>query len=134
VPKVLGDRPATFYLMAMGDTTGAPLEAGKTYRVTVPPDMPVQQFWSLTIYDHATFAFIYTPSRKTSITSTMLDGVKVNDDGSTTLYTGPVAPEGWEGNWIDTAGKRPLPCFGFYGGTDPLFDKTFTLPDFEEVS
>jgi hypothetical protein len=44
VPKVLGDRPATFYLMAMGDTTGAPLEAGKTYHVTVPPDMPVQQF------------------------------------------------------------------------------------------
>lgn len=133
VPKVFSARPATFYLMAMADAAGNHLEAGKTYRVTVPPDMPIEQFWSLTIYDRATFSFIYTPSGRTSITSTQLDGVKVNDDGSITLYTGPDAPEAWEGNWIDTAGKRPLPCFRFYGGTDPLFDKSFVMPDFEEV-
>jgi hypothetical protein len=42
---------------------GRPLEAGKLYKVDVAVAMPVNQFWSLTVYDRATFAASPTPSR-----------------------------------------------------------------------
>jgi hypothetical protein len=133
-PKVQSARPTHEYLVAIADAAGNLLEAGKTYRLTVRADMPVEQFWSLTIYDRRTFAFIYTPLGRTNISSVQLEGVKVNDDGSVTLYVGPSEPEGWEGNWIDTAGKRPMPLMRFYGASDALFDTDFTLPDFDEVT
>jgi hypothetical protein len=56
-----------------------------------------------------------------------------NPDGSVSLYVGPEAPEGLESNWIPTRGKRPFPNLRFYGATDALHNRTFTMPDFEEV-
>lgn len=35
---------------------GTPEDA---YALTVPADVPVNKFWSLTVYDMATWAFIY---------------------------------------------------------------------------
>jgi hypothetical protein len=134
MPKVLGDSPATQYLMAMGDVNGRPLEGGKLYRILVPSEMPVKQFWALTVYDRATCSFIYTDSGRTTLSSYDLDRMKKNADGSVTLYVGPKAPEGFEANWIPTRGKRPLPAMRFYGATDALNKKTFKMPDFEEVS
>jgi len=133
MPKVLSDTPATQYMMAMADKDGKPLEAGKLYKIEVPAKMPVKQFWALTIYDRATMAFIYTDSGRTTLSSYNLEKMKKNTDGGVTLYVGPKAPEGLESNWIPTRGKRPLPAMRFYGGTDALNNKTFKLPDFEEV-
>jgi hypothetical protein len=133
VPKVLSDKPATQYLAAMADKDGKPLEAGKLYKVNVPAEMPVKQFWALTMYDRATFAFIYSDSNRTTLSSYDLGKMKKNGDGSVTVYVGPKPPSNLEANWIPTAGKRPLPTFRFYGGTEDLFDKTFKMPDFEEV-
>jgi hypothetical protein len=134
VPKVLSDKPATQYLAAVADKDGKPLEAGRLYKVTVPADMPVKQFWALTIYDRATFAFIYSDTNRTTLSSYDLGKMKTNADGSVTLYVGPTAPSGLESNWLPTSGKRPLPTFRFYGGTDALFQKTFKMPDFEPAS
>jgi len=58
-PQKVGPRPATVYLGPVADSNGNPFIAGKTYKVTIPKDMPVTQFWSLVAYDEATFAFIY---------------------------------------------------------------------------
>lgn len=134
MPKEITDKPANWYLVAQADKDGKPLEAGKTYKVTVPKDMPVKQFWSLIVYDRATFAFIYTESGRTGLSSLEMDKLKVNADGSVTLYIGPRAPEGLDGNWIPTRGKRPYPLFRFYGATDALNDRTFKMPDFERVN
>ncbi|PWU31657.1 hypothetical protein DK254_04060 [Pseudomonas sp. RW407] len=133
VPRQVPERPAAYYLMAMADNQGRPLEAGATYRLVVPADMPVKQFWSLTLYDRATMAFIYTREGRTTLDSYGLDKMKKNADGSVTLYVGPQAPKGLEANWIPTGGKRPLPALRFYGATDALFDKRFKMPDFERV-
>jgi hypothetical protein len=130
---VLSDKPATQYLIAMADKNGKPLDAGKLYKVDVPADIPVKQFWALTIYDRATFAFIYSDSNRTTLSSYDLAKMKKNADGGVTLYVGPKPPSDLETNWLPTAGKRPLPTFRFYGGTDALFEKTFKMPDFEEV-
>lgn len=45
MPKKLSNSPATQYLMAMADKDGRRLEAGKLYKVVVPAEMPVKQFW-----------------------------------------------------------------------------------------
>lgn len=133
MPKELSDSPATQYLMAMADRQGKPLEAGKLYKIDVPAQMPVKQFWALTVYNRETMSFIYSDSNRTTLSSYDLDKMKKNADGGVTIYVGPNAPAGLESNWIPTAGKRPLPAMRFYGGTDALNNKTFKLPDFERV-
>lgn len=133
VPAQLSDNPATQYLCTMADADGNLLQAGKTYRVDVPADVPVKQFWALTVYDRATFAFIYTKSMRTTLSSYDLEKMKKNADASVPIFVGPKAPEGYEANWIDTAGKRPMPMFRFYGPEDALNQKTFKLPDFKLV-
>ena len=133
MPKVLSDTPATQYLMSVADKDGNLLEAGQTYKITVPSKMPVKQFWALTVYNRDTMSFIYSESERTTLSSYDLDKMKKNNDGSVTLYVGPKAPEGLENNWIPTSGKRPLPAMRFYGPTDELNNKTFKLADFERV-
>lgn len=133
VPKVLTENPSVQYAVAFGDSSGDLLAAGKSYKVTVPAKVPVDQFWALTVYDRATFGFIYTDSGRTTLSSYDLDNLNQNPDGSITLYVGPQAPGGLDSNWIPTAGKRPMPTFRFYGPTEELNNKTFKMPDFELI-
>ena len=133
-PQKLGPQPATQYLFALADADGNELEAGKTYSFTMPANPPIEQFWSLIVYDLETWAFIYTPEQLPGLSSA-IDGetMQKNKDGSTTLYFGPKAPKGHESNWIPTAGKKPLPVLRVYGGTDKFWDKSWTMPDVELV-
>ena len=133
MPKVLSDSPATQYLMAVADKNGKLLEAGKTYKIDVPKDMPVKQFWALTVYDRATMSFIYSDSERTTLSSYDVGKMKKNPDGGVTIYVGPQAPSGYEANWIPTSGKRPLPAMRLYGPTEDINNKTFKLDDFELV-
>ena len=132
-PAKVAERPATMYVDTPLDSDGSVFQAGKTYKLTVPEDVPVDQFWSLTIYDMATWAFIYTPEGRPGISSRDRDKMKINADGSVDIYFGPEAPEGYENNWISTGGKVPFPLFRFYGPTEALFNKTFILNDVELV-
>ena len=132
-PKVMPKKPATVYLVGGADKDGRPLEAGKTYRLHVPKDVPVDQFWALIIYDQATYAFIYNPLSRPGLSSRDKASMKLNDDGSMDLYFGPKAPDGLESNWIPTQGKVPLPVMRLYGAQDAFWDKTFKLPDVELV-
>jgi hypothetical protein len=134
MPKMLTDKPATQYLMALADKDGKLFEAGKLYKVDVPAQMPVSQFWALTCYDRATNAFIYSDSNRTTLSSYDLDKMKRNADGGVAIFVGPAAPAGLEANWIPTAGKRPMPAMRFYGVTEALNNKTFKMPDFELVA
>lgn len=128
-----GHLPATAYLTAMDDKNGKPLEAGRLYRLRVPADMPVKQFWSLIVYDYATFAFIYNPLERVGLSTYDLGGMKKNADGSVHIYFGPKAPEGLEPNWIPTQGKRPAPIMRFYGGDERFWGRSFKLDDVELV-
>jgi len=83
------------YLGAVADKNGRLLEAGKLYKVDVPADMPVKQFWSLTVYDRATWAFIYTDTDRTTRSSYDLPNMKKNPDGSVTLTSVPKRRTGW---------------------------------------
>jgi hypothetical protein len=133
-PQKLGPQPATQYLFALADADGNELEAGKTYSFTMPANPPIEQFWSLIIYDLETWAFIYTPENLPGLSSAN-DGetMQKNKDGSTTLYFGPKAPKGQESNWIPTGGKKPFPVLRVYGGTEKFWDRSWTMPDVELV-
>jgi len=132
-PAKVAERPATMYIDTPQDKDGNVFQAGKTYKLTVPKDVPVDKFWSLTVYDMATWAFIYTPEVKPGLSSFDRDKMKLNADGSVDLYFGPKAPKGYENNWISTGGKTPYVLFRFYGPTDAILDKSFILNDVELV-
>jgi hypothetical protein len=130
-PKKLGT--GQFYLVTFFDSKGQRLRGGETYRLRVPGDVPISQFWSVTVYEHATCALIRNVARP-SIDSYDKKASK-NADGSIDIYFGPKAPNGMEANWVPTvAGKDWFPYFRFYGPQQPLFTKTWKLPDIEKMS
>ena len=120
------------YLEAAKDSAGNWLDGGKTYRLTIPKDAPVAQFWSVTVYDNETRCFVKTglpPDRSSR------DAIVKNADGSVDIRFGPTAPAGFpESNWIKTLpGKGWFSYFRLYGPTQPYFDRSWTLSDFELI-
>jgi len=52
-----------FYLFAMKDGQGRFLDGGNNYRLTVPANVRVKQYWSAVVYDRASHTFICDLSR-----------------------------------------------------------------------
>lgn len=120
------------YLEAAKDAQGQWLDGSKTYQLRIPPNAPVAQFWSFTVYDNETRCFVDTgvaPDRSSR------DNIVKNADGSVDLYFGPKAPAGKpETNWIKTIpGKDWFTYFRLYGPTQAYFDRSWVLPDIETV-
>lgn len=123
---------AQFYLMVNKDKPGQDLDGSKTYRLTVPTNTPVKNYWSVTAYDRETHALIRNMSSASR--ASISDGIQKNADGSTDVYFGAKAPAGKEGNWVPTDPARKFELlFRLYGPEKPFFDKEWKLPDVEEV-
>jgi hypothetical protein len=121
-----------FYLISIKDKAGHDFDGGKTYRLTVPANVPVQQYWSLTTYDRDTHALIRNMPRASR--SSQIADLQKNPDGSVDLFLGPKAPKGKEANWIPTDPKRDFEVmFRLYAPTKALFDKSWVLPDVEQI-
>jgi hypothetical protein len=121
-----------FYLISIKDKEGNAFDGGKTYRITVPANAPVQQYWSLTAYDRETHALIRNMPRASR--SSQIAEIQKNVDGSVDVYFGPAAPTGKESNWVSTDPKRGFELmFRAYAPTKVFFDKTWKLPDVEAV-
>ena len=121
------------YIASYKDTSGKWLDGGKTYKLHVPANPPTKQFWSVSAYDENTRRMVITEQGRPDISSRKKDIMK-NNDGSIDVYFGPKAPKGQEANWVQTVpDKGWFAYFRFYGPTEPFFDKTWKLPDFEEV-
>ena len=119
-----------FYLISISDKDGNPFDGGKTYRLTVPANPPVEQYWSLTAYDRETHALIRNMPRASR--SSQIPEMQKNADGSVDVYFGPAAPAGKESNWVPTDPKRGFEVmFRAYAPTKAFFDKTWKLPDIE---
>ena len=130
LPKRLGE--GQFYLLAIEDKEGNPLNGSKTYRLNVPANAPIRQYWSATLYDRDSHALIREMSH--AARSSQTPGLQVNADGSVDLYFGPTAPAGKESNWTPTDRQSEFEVlFRFYGPLPSLFEKTWVLPDIEPV-
>ena len=123
---------AQYYLLTGSDQDGKPLDGKSSYRLRVPADAPVKQYWSMTVYDRATHTFIR--NAQSVGRSSQTPGLKRNTDGSADIFFGSIAPSGQQSNWIPTdANGRFEVLARFYGPKKPLFDKTWKLPDIEKV-
>ena len=121
------------YAATAKDSQGQYLDGGKTYKVTLPAPIPINNFWSYMVYSGQHRSMLETDQKSAGLDSTM-PSVKPNQDGSYTVWFGPKAPEGHEGNWIQTIpGKSYLTILRLYGPLEPWFDKTWKPGDFELV-
>jgi hypothetical protein len=120
------------YLGTYKDKDGDWLDGSKSYRLRIPANAPVEQFWSMTVYDVGARCLIDNPSQQADRSSRM--DLKVNDDGSIDLYVGPKAPAGNQGNWVETVpGRGWFSYFRLYGPKQEHFDGSWVLPDFEII-
>jgi hypothetical protein len=121
------------YAGAFKDSAGKPLDGGKTYKLTLPPNIPAKDFWSFVVYDNQTRSMLQTDSRFPSIGS-QKQGVVINPDTSVDVYFGPKPPPGKEINWVQTVpGKGWNVLLRLYGPLEPWFEKTWKPGEIEEV-
>jgi hypothetical protein len=121
-----------FYLLTIRDGGGRVLDGGSDYRLTVPPRVPVRQYWSATVYDRESHAFIRNLPRTGR--SSQSRGLVTSTDGSVDIWFGPRAPEGRETNWVPTRADGCFEVlFRFYGPQKALYDRTWKLPDIERL-
>jgi len=121
------------YAVTYRDADGNPLDGSKTYKLHLPAPVPAKDFWSFTLYDNQTRAMLQTDQQFPGIDSNM-EGLQQNPDGSYDIFVGPVAPEGKESNWMQSApGKGWNTILRLYGPLEPWFEKTWRPGDFELV-
>ena len=121
-----------FYLINIKDKNGKSYNGGKSYRLTVPPNAPIEQYWSVTAYDRETHALIKNVIRASRASNNT--EVQKNADGSVDIYFGPRAPAGNQSNWVPTDPAREFELmFRAYAPAKTFFEKIWTLPDIEEV-
>lgn len=129
-PVGAGSQYAMLYL----DKNGDPLDGSKTYKVTLPKDVPAKNFWSFVVYDNQTRSMLQTDQQFPSVSSAK-GKVKQNGDGSFDVYFGPQAPQGMEDNWVQTIpGKGWNMLFRLYAPLQPWFDKSWRPGDAEPVN
>ena len=129
--KHLGE--SQYYLLTGSDKDGKTLDGGASYRLRVPANAPVTQYWSMTVYNRETHAFIRNAAWVGR--SSQTPGLQKNADGSVDIFFGPSAPAAKESNWIPTDPNGRFEVLArFYGPQKPLFDKTWKLNDIEKVS
>ena len=122
------------YAVAYSDKDGNTFDGKKTYKVNIPPNAPMKDFWSFTVYDNQTRSMLQTDEQFPGIDNNK-KGLVQNEDGSYDIFIGPEAPDGMENNWIQTVpGKGWNTIFRLYGPLEPWFDKTWRPGDFELVN
>lgn len=122
-----------FGMITYRDADGNSLIGSHTYRLNVPDDVPVKQFWQIPVYEVRTRALIQNKQGRTSLSSTQK--LKTNDDGSFDLWFAPELPDGVpERNWVQTIpdeGWFTLPRL--YAPLEPILNKEWRWNDIERV-
>ena len=122
------------YAASYKDREGDYLDGSKNYKLTIPANPPVKDFWSIVLYDPQTRSMLETDNPFPSVNSELNDLDK-NSDGSVDLYFGPTPPEGKEKNWIQTIeNKGWFVLLRLYGPLEPWFDKSWQPGEFELIS
>ncbi|MNI45166.1 hypothetical protein D3C73_995810 [compost metagenome] len=125
------------YLWTMVDAQKDYFDGAKTYKVTLPKDIPAAKFWSFTLYDTMSRSMLDTPQNypRAGSQSFPSPAAEPSTDGSTTIYFGPTQPDGVKrGNWIQTMpGKGFIPCLRLYSPLEPFFAKTWRPSEVELV-
>jgi hypothetical protein len=113
------------YAGAYLDANKQPFDGSKTYKLHLPPNVPVNNFWAVTIYDTQTRSMLQTDQRFPTVGS-QTKGIDKNADSSFDIYFSPKAPAGKENNWLQTVpGKSFFVILRMYGPLEPWLNKTW---------
>ena len=125
----------TQYFYTDGDSSGAPLDGNHGYAITFAPGQqpPVKGFWSMTLYNEH---HLFNPNELNRFSlGTKNKTMKLNADGSLTLYVGQKSPgKEKEVNWL------PAPAGAFslyvraYWGEQAILDGSWQPPRIEKLS
>lgn len=117
------------YLINFLDANGVQYDGAKTYKVTLPKDIPAEAFWSFTVYDNQTRSMLQTSQKypRAGSQSFPSPAAIAAKDGSTTIWFGPEQPKGVErGNWIQTdPAKGWWTILRLYSPLPSFFDKSW---------
>ena len=121
------------YALGMLDNNDQPFDGSKTYKLHLPPNVPVNNFWAVTLYDTQTRCQLQTSQLFPTVGS-LTEGMKKNADGSYDVYFAPQAPAGQEGNWLATLPDKSWFCIlRMYGPLEPWIDKSWRPGEIESV-
>jgi hypothetical protein len=135
-PAMADAKPGTgsAYAGAFHDKNGKYLDGSKTYKITLPGPIPMNNFWSFTVYSNQTRSLLETDQKHAGVDSNSKD-IKINADGSATVWFGPTPPEVHQGNWVQTMpGQGWNVLLRLYGPLEPWFDKSWKPGDLEEAN
>ena len=113
--------------MTASDGDGTGLDPSKTYKIHIPANPPIRDFWSIIAYGNKSRTFIDSPKFTVSSND---EGLNVNADGSIDLYLSPKPVKGYEANTVITNPKEDaFLMFRFYGAKPELWEKKWVLGD-----
>ncbi len=122
------------YMAAFVDSKNNLLDGSKNYRLHLPPNIPVANFWSVILYDNQTRSMLQNDQQWPAVSS-QTRGLIINPDNSVDIYFGPNTPQGKENNWVQTIpGKGWNTLLRLYGPLQSWFDKTWRPGEIEEVN
>jgi hypothetical protein len=125
------------YLWTSLDANKQYFDGAKTYKVTLPKDIPEAKFWSFTLYDNQTRSMLDTPQGypRSGSQKYPSPAAEANPDGTTTVYFGPTQPAGVKrGNWIQTTpGRGWFVILRLYSPLESFFTKTWRPTEIELV-
>ena len=124
----------TQYFYTDFDSGGQTLDGHKNYSVTFPKGQlpPVRGFWSLTLYDDK--HLFHANELKRYSLGTKSKQMKLNEDGSLTLYAGAKSPgKDKESNWLPAPEGSFSLYIRAYWGEAGILDGSWKPPVVKEV-
>ena len=113
------------YAAAYLDADGKPYDGSKTYKISLPPDAPIANFWAVTIYDTQTRSMLQTDQKAAGVDS-LQEGLRYNKDGSIDIYFAPEPPPGYKNNWLQTIpGKSWFTVLRMYSPLEKWIDQSW---------
>ncbi|MEV4617691.1 DUF1254 domain-containing protein [Asanoa sp. NPDC049573] len=116
------------YAPAYVDADGAPLSGSHAYELRMPAPVPVDAFWSLTMYDMPDYYLVPNAIDRYSI-GDRTPGLRPEPDGSVTLRVSHAPPaDGDTANWLPAPPGAFRPLMRLYQPRSEILDGSYALP------
>jgi hypothetical protein len=116
------------------DENGDQLDGARRYEMHLSEPLPVDSFWSLTMYDVPDYFLVANPIDRYSI-GDRTRGLVAEPDASLTIYIQHDEPddESQRANWLPAPTGQFRPALRMYTPRQPLLDGSYTLPRIRRV-
>jgi hypothetical protein len=121
-------------LVAMWDACGQYFDGGKSYCLTLPPDIPAGSHSCFAIYDSPSGAVLADRRARTRSKSRVTSDASPSLDGATRIYVGPTRPAFQNVNWIQTDPDTGwFAILRMYNPLPAFFEKTWRPSEITEL-